>query len=96
MDTNIEILNFKKVNQGNLKAFIDIQIGKTIFRDFRVVHVEGQRPWVSSPQVAWKDGNGELKYKSIITFPKELKELVDSIILAHYQREMGVTGNEPF
>jgi len=93
---DIEILSFKPVSSGNLRAFIDIQIGKTIFRDFRVVHVEGQRPWVSSPQVAWKDGNGELKYKTIITFPKELKELVDSMILARYQRETGVQTDEPF
>ncbi len=93
---DIEILSFKRVSSGNLRAFIDIQIGKTIFRDFRVVHVEGQRPWVSSPQVAWKDGNGELKYKTIITFPKELKELVDSMILARYQRDTGVETNEPF
>jgi len=92
----IQILEFRKVNHGNLKAFIDLQIGQTIMRDFRVVHVEGQRPWVSSPQVAWKDGNGELKYKTIITFPKELKELVDNMILAHYQRETGVQTDEPF
>ncbi|NIO21616.1 MAG: hypothetical protein GTN76_12970 [Candidatus Aenigmarchaeota archaeon] len=96
MAATIEILQFRKVNQGNLRAFVDIQIGHTTFRDFRVVHVDGQTPWVSSPQTSWKDGNGEIKYKSIITFPKELKELVDSMILARYQRETGVETSEPF
>jgi hypothetical protein len=96
MASTIEILEFRKVNQGNLKAFVDIHIGQTTFRDFRVVHVEGQTPWVASPQTSWKNGNGEIKYKSIITFPKELKEIVDSVILAYYQRETGATPNEPF
>jgi hypothetical protein len=96
MASTIEILQFRKITQGNLRAFVDLQIGQTIFRDFRVVHVEGQTPWVASPQTSWKDVNGELKYKPIITFPKELKELVDSTILAHYQRESGVSSNEPF
>ena len=96
MAGNVEILEFRRVDHGNLKAFIDIQVGQTIMRDFRVVHIKGQRPWVSSPQVAWKDGNGELKYKTIVTFPKELKELIDSMILAHYQRETGVQIDEGF
>lgn len=96
MASEIEILGFRKVNQGNLKAFVDIQVGESIFRDFRVVHVEGQQPWVASPQTSWKNGNGEMKFKSIITFPKELKKFVDSMILARYQRENGVLQNEQF
>ena len=96
MSSNIEVIQFRNGNQGNLKAFVDIQIGQTLMRDFRVVHVEGQTPWVASPQTSWKDGTGEIKYKSIITFPKELKELVDSMILAHYQRETGVQTDDPF
>ncbi len=93
-EKTIEVIELRQVRNGNLKAFADIQLGQTIIRDFRVVHQSGQRPWVGPPQVAWKDPSGELKYKAIITFPKELKELVDSMILARYQREMGVMGNE--
>jgi DNA-binding cell septation regulator SpoVG len=85
----IEILEIRLQN-GNkpLKAFVDIQIKNTIIRDFRIIQEDGKRPWVATPQVSWKDKTGQIKYKTIITFPDDLKGQIDLAILNSYAREM--------
>lgn len=86
---NVQVLEMKLL-QGDrvLKAFADIQLGDIVIREFRVIKENGKRPWVVSPQISWKDPGGQIKYKTIITLPDEVKGQVDFAILKTYTEEM--------
>ena len=72
-----------------LKAFVDLLIGDMVIREWRVVKNNGQRHWIAPPQLSWKDPvDGSIKYKTVVTFPDELKGQVDFAVLTVYAREM--------
>jgi len=71
-----------------LRAFADIRLGDILIRDFRVIKENGKRPWVASPQISWKDQTGQIKYKTVITLPDDVKGQVDFAILKVYTEEM--------
>ena len=72
-----------------LKAFCEIKVNDWIIHDFRVIKQNGQRIFVSPPQVSWKDPRtGEIRYKGILTIPPEQKQRIDLMILSAYQKEM--------
>jgi len=86
----IKILEIRPV-PGNrpLKAFADLQIGNWIVREWRIIKENGKRPWVAPPQISWKDPiSGEIKYKTIITLPDEVKGEIDRIVLNRFIEEM--------
>ena len=86
---DIRILDIRPQNSGKpLKAFIDIAYGGLTIRDFRVIKENGKRLIVACPQVSWKDRAGLLRYKTIITFPDDIKGELDVAILSAYHREM--------
>ena len=72
-----------------LKAFCDVKVNDWVIHDFRVLKQNGQRAFVSPPQVSWRDPEtGEIKYKGILTIPPEQKQAIDIQILAAFQKEM--------
>jgi DNA-binding cell septation regulator SpoVG len=71
---SIQVFEIKKVTKpGNLKAFVKIQIGETVFHDFRIVQQPGQKAWISPPQASWQDQGGKTHYKALIEFPLGLE-----------------------
>ena len=86
----VKVLEIRPLSQGRpLKAFVDIQVGDWIIHDFRVIKQNGQKAFVSPPQVSWKDPeSGEIRYKGILTIPPEQKQRIDVEILSAFQREM--------
>ena len=94
---NIEILEIRFLpGDRSLRAFCDVKIGDWIVHDFRILKQNGQRAFVSPPQVSWKDpGTGEIKYKGILTIPPEQKQRIDTEILHAYQREMESKNDRP-
>jgi DNA-binding cell septation regulator SpoVG len=87
--SEIKIIEFRLLNTDKpLRAFADIQIGDWIIREWRIIKENGKRPWVAPPQLSWKESeSGQIKYKTIITLPDELKGEIDRIILNHFTRE---------
>jgi len=72
-----------------LKAFCDVKVNDWLVHDFRIVKQDGQRAFVSPPQVSWKDPEtGEIKYKGILTIPSEQKQRIEAEILSAFQKEM--------
>ena len=72
-----------------LRAFVDIQVGAWIIRDWRIVKRNGSRAAVLPPQVSWKDPEtGEIKFKGVLTIPSEEKQMIDAAILSAYSREL--------
>ena len=80
----------KKLENGkSLKGFVDVELDNgIIIREFRVIQEPNRRPWVAYPQLSWKDpGSGQIKYKTVVTFPDQLKGEVDLFILSAWNRE---------
>lgn len=89
MMIHIEVLEIKPLlNGGNLKAFVKLKIGETIFHDFRVIQQMGKRAWVSAPVTSWIDTNGSTQYKTLIELPQRLKSIISEAVLsAWYQQQ---------
>ena len=83
----IKVLEIKTVQNGNLKALAKLKIGETIFHDFRVVQQPGQRAWVSAPVTSWTGNDGKIQYKTVIEFPKRLKDAVADVVLEAWNRQ---------
>ena len=80
--TNIKVERIIPINnRGNLRAFVDLRIGRTLFRSWRIIQEEGKRPWVSPPVESWETPDGERRYKRLVILPPELQTQVESCIL---------------
>lgn len=86
----IDVIEIRLLNVNrSLKAFADVKLGDIIIRDFRIIKQDGQKVFVSPPQVSWKDPEtGEIKFKGILTIPPEQKQRIDLEILSAFQKEM--------
>jgi len=86
----VEVIEIRPLNDGrSLRAFVDVQVGDWVIHDFRVIKQNGQKAFVSPPQVSWKDRETrKIHYKGILTIPSEQKQLIDAAILSAYQKEM--------
>ncbi len=89
-ELKIKVLNVRFLPPGKpLRAFADIRIDDWVIYDFRITKQNGQRAFVGSPQVSWKDPEtGQIKYKSVLTIPPEQKQRIEIEILSAYQKEM--------
>jgi DNA-binding cell septation regulator SpoVG len=84
---DIEVLEMRVLDNGKpLKAFADIKIDRLTIRDFRIIKEPKCRAYVTAPQISWRNTNGKVNFKTIITMPDELKWKLESVILAEYQR----------
>jgi DNA-binding cell septation regulator SpoVG len=79
--SNIVILAVRKLTGGNLKAFVDVQLGPsvTIF-GFRVIQQPGQKAYVSPPQREYTDQSGQKHYAPIVELTGNLKDRVEHAI----------------
>ena len=92
---DINVIEIRPLNDGRpLKAFVDIQLGSVIIRDFRVMKEDGRRLYVKAPISTYKDQTGQLKFRPIIVLPDEVRGEIDLAILNAYQREMEKMENE--
>lgn len=76
-------------NGKPLKAFADVELDNgMVIREFRIIQEPNQRPQIASPQLSWKDPlSSQIKYKTIVTFPNQLKGEIDLLILNAWNRE---------
>jgi len=81
---DIQIIEIKPVNQGNLRAFVKLQIGEIILNDFRIVQQAGQKAWVACPQTEWADKGGKKHYKPMVELPGTIKDQVQAAILQEW------------
>jgi DNA-binding cell septation regulator SpoVG len=86
---DVKIIDMKLVpGDKPLRAFVVIQLGDLIVRDLRVVKENGKRPLVLPPQISWKRRDGKIQYKTVVTFPDELKGRIDFAVLKRFIAEM--------
>lgn len=85
----IKIIKIRLQNNSKpLKAFADIQLENGwIVKDFRVIQQPGQKAYVVSPQASWRNREGVINFKTLITIPNDGKWQLEAAVLAAYQRE---------
>lgn len=81
-------------HRGTLRAFVDLRIGRTLFRSWRIVQQEGKRPWVSPPVESWETPDGERRYKRLVVLPEELQKKVEAAVLQAWQAEAETPADE--
>lgn len=85
----IKVNEIRLLNGGKpLKAFVDVQLGNVVIRDFRVIKENGKRLYVKVPFSTYKDQTGQLKFRPIVVLPDEVRGEIDLAILNAYQGEM--------
>jgi DNA-binding cell septation regulator SpoVG len=83
---NIDITDIRiqeNNRSGKIKAFVDIMLDGIIIRDLKILKEPGQREIVVNPQISWSS-QGELRYKTLVKFPSEVKGLLDLAVLQAY------------
>jgi DNA-binding cell septation regulator SpoVG len=90
----ISVIELRRLDGDKpLKAFVDLQMGDMIIREWRVIKNNGQRFWIAPPQLSWKGPDGRIQYKTIVTLPDELKGQVDFEVLKAFNGEMEKQSN---
>ncbi len=75
-------------NDKPLKAFADIQLSNGwIIKDFRVIQQPRQKAYVVAPQASWRNREGSINFKTLVTIPDDGKWQLESAVLAAYQKE---------
>lgn len=92
----MRILSLKILPENGkpLKAFADVELSNgMIIREFRVIQDPGKRAWIACPQISWRDSeSGEIKYRTVITLPDQIKGEIDLLILNAWIREREKSG----
>jgi DNA-binding cell septation regulator SpoVG len=85
----IRVIEIRPLSDGRpLKAFVDVQMGDIVIRDFRVIKESGKRLYVKVPFSTYRQQTGQLKFRPIVILPDEVRGEIDLAILNAYQREM--------
>jgi len=85
---NPEVIELRTISStGPLKAFATVRVGDWIIYEWRIIQKDGQRAWISVPQVSWKDKDGQVRYRALLSIPGELKQQIEVAILSAWERE---------
>jgi DNA-binding cell septation regulator SpoVG len=87
MEIKVIDIRFLPDNGKSMRAFADVQFDSIVIRDFRIMKEEGKRPYVKLPFSTYKDQTGQLKFRTTIVLPDEVRGEVDLTILNAYHRE---------
>jgi len=83
----ITVENIRPINNaGSLRASADLRVNGWLMKNFRVVQQDGQRPWVSVPQVEYRTREGKRAFSNILEPPDDVKPLIQAAVLEAYDR----------
>lgn len=71
---------------GNLRAFVDVQIGAFVLNGCRVIQQQGQRPWASLPQTQSRDGKW---YPVVSITNKAIEDAIKAEVLSAWGEKVG-------
>ena len=85
---DIQVLEIR-VQPGNksTRAFCDVRLGDITIRDFRVYQTNG-KPAVRNPFNSYKDRQGNLTFREIISLPPTVQTEAHTLILNEYFRRL--------
>lgn len=84
----VKVIEIRPLSDGRpLKAFADVRVGDWIIYDWRITKQDGQRAFVSVPQTSWKNHDGKVRYRALLSIPGELKQRIEVAILSAWEKE---------
>jgi len=90
----VKILNYRKIEEGLVKALVDIEVNDWTLKALRVTQHPGRRPYVASSRAGIKDpGTGHLTFEQIIYAPPDIWAEIENKIIKRYEEENGKNGN---
>ena len=71
--------------KGQLKAFVDVtikaDIGEMTIMGFRIIHKDGDSPWVAFPKMTYTTKHGEQKDRQFLSMaPRNLRKITEAIL----------------
>ena len=75
------------------RAFCDVRIDDITIRDFRIYQANG-KPSVRNPFSTYKDHEGHLTFREIISLPSTVQAETHALILSEYFRRLKEKNNE--
>jgi DNA-binding cell septation regulator SpoVG len=90
-ERKMKILSIRNRTDGKtLKALADIELpGGLTIRDLRILQHPGEKAFVVGPQCSWKDpSTGRILYRTLITFPNQMKQDLELALLSEWKREL--------
>lgn len=87
--TDIHVVGILLQNNGRpVKAYVDVEVGDWTINNWKIVKQNNQRAWVSVPQTSWKDQEGRVRYRALLSIPDELKQRIEVAILSAWEKEI--------
>lgn len=85
---NPELLDFKLVELGNIKALATIKVNGFIIKNIKVIQQGKQRPYIRLPETSFiKDG--EVIYThSFVLDDTQLKNRINNLLLLRYFKDL--------
>lgn len=85
---DIQVLEIR-ILPGNktTRAFCDLRLGDITIRDFRVYQTNG-KPAVRNPFSTYKDHEGNLTFREIVSLPSTVQTEAYALILSEYFRRL--------
>jgi DNA-binding cell septation regulator SpoVG len=72
---------------GSLQGFASVDVGGALrIHDLRIIHQDGQSPWVSMPQASYEQ-DGRRKWYSIIEMPDNVKVAIQDAVLKAWRAD---------
>src|SRR4030043_2297012 len=88
LTVNIEVKDIRLLpGQKSTRAFVDIEISGITIRDFRIYKMNG-KPSVRNPFNTYKDREGNLTFREIISLPSMVQSEAHALILSEYFRRL--------
>ena len=83
----IKLIEIRSIaGNGPLKAFADIKIDNLTIHEFRIFKRDGQRVQVQAPLASWRDRDGIIRYRSLLSAPPELMQRIEVTILSGWEK----------
>ena len=90
---NLEILDLRLLaGNKSTRGFCDLRIDDITIRDFRIYQTNG-KPSVRNPFTSYKDHDGILRFREIISFPVTVQTEINALILNDYYHRVKESRN---
>ena len=80
----VRIDSVRLLPEGNLKAFVSVQIGPLIIADFRVIQQPAQSAYVAPPQAEYSRADGTRGFKPLLSYPDSWKAAINEAVFIAY------------
>ena len=84
----IEVMKFRLMKGDHpVRAYVSIRAGDWIVHEWRIIQRPGYRAVVQVPITSWKDHDGRVQYRALLSMPADLQQQIEVAILSAWAKE---------